>query len=79
MNIVPVPEREWKRLLTQLDKLERIEDEQWLTEKEAAEFLGVELKTFRNDWYNKKIPATSYKLTYNNKRVFKRSTLIKPI
>jgi hypothetical protein len=65
-----------------LRKIERTVDalleqqEPYMTEKEAAEFLGLKLKTMQNYVNLNKIPASMYSIDAAGNRRYQRSKLI---
>jgi hypothetical protein len=51
-------------------------EEDWVTEEEAAKFLGIKVQTLWNKHSLGKIPASAYKLTILGKRVYQKSKLL---
>lgn len=65
-----------------LRKLERMADtilereEEYVTEEEAAKFLGISVKTLQNKHAAKLIPASAYRLNILQKRMYQKSKLL---
>lgn len=75
MADILVKERLLRKIERTLDAIAEKEEE-YVTEEEAAKFLGISVKTLWNKHSAGLIPASAYKLNILQKRMYQKSKLL---
>jgi predicted DNA-binding protein (UPF0251 family) len=74
MPDILIPERIFRKMEKVLNRLDK--EEELINEDEAAKYLGVTKKTLQNLVSSKEIPASCYKKSITNRRMYIKSKLI---